>query len=228
MSDYTDSGYDSFLSRSIDDLPQANLDSTGPVSTQVRYDSSQVSGFLGDTFRFGGVGLEGKDNRMTLTDTDNLRVVIGQQSDGSEDIIISKPGIDADISRPDDLIFTGSQNTFKIVKTDTVITSKFTVTSSNAGTWTSDIITETFAHNLGYAPIALVYQLTSDGKYRPLPDTTIPSFGTNSSIATFFQTSFYTDSVYLYVYSAISIFGITSGFTGPLTLKYYLLKETAN
>lgn len=52
--DYTSSGFDGFLSRSIDDLSQTNLDSAGPRSTAMRFDSAQLSGYLGDTFQAGG------------------------------------------------------------------------------------------------------------------------------------------------------------------------------
>lgn len=51
MSDYSDSGFDDFLSRSIDDVPQATLDSQGPSSLQTRFDASQVSGIIGDNVR---------------------------------------------------------------------------------------------------------------------------------------------------------------------------------
>lgn len=65
---YTDAGFDSFLSRSIDNLPQANLDSQGPQSTAIRYDSSQLTGAIGDSFNLGGIKLSGKDNAVTLND----------------------------------------------------------------------------------------------------------------------------------------------------------------
>lgn len=52
---YTSAGFDGFLSRSIDRTPQVNLNDPGPVSNSVRYDSTQVSGFLGDTLQIGSV-----------------------------------------------------------------------------------------------------------------------------------------------------------------------------
>lgn len=60
MYDYTQSGFDGFLSRSIDDLVQVNLDSQGPKTTQIRYDSAQVSGFQGDSFQVGPVRITKK------------------------------------------------------------------------------------------------------------------------------------------------------------------------
>lgn len=104
MSDYTDSGFDSFLSRSIDDLPQATLDSQGPYSSQVRYDASQLSGAIGDTFKMGGIGLSGKDSTITLNDgqivvndtsANNSIVLSGSQTDykNSNGNVVVREGI---------------------------------------------------------------------------------------------------------------------------------------
>lgn len=68
MSDYSDSGFDSFLSRSIDNLQQVNLDSQGPYSTATAYDRSQLSGSMGDKFNMGGIGMSAKDSTMTVND----------------------------------------------------------------------------------------------------------------------------------------------------------------
>lgn len=65
---YQAAGFDGFLSRSIDDLPQATLDSGGPQTTALRYDSAQLSGAIGDKFMLGSIELSGKDNSMTLND----------------------------------------------------------------------------------------------------------------------------------------------------------------
>ena len=75
---YETSGFDGFLSRSIDDLSQVNLDSAGPQSTAMRYDSAQVSGFLGDSLQVGNV----KINRtnITMDDGSNDRLLIGEDN----------------------------------------------------------------------------------------------------------------------------------------------------
>lgn len=65
---YEDSGFDSFLSRSIDDLQQVNLDSQGPYSTATAYDRSQLSGSMGDSFKMGGISMSARDSQMTLND----------------------------------------------------------------------------------------------------------------------------------------------------------------
>ena len=79
--DYTEAGFDAFLSRSIDNLSQINLDSQGPQTTQVRYDSAQVSGALGDTLRIGSIHLDGVKGRISIYNEDNEVVRIGELDD---------------------------------------------------------------------------------------------------------------------------------------------------
>lgn len=66
--DYVDAGFDSFLSRSVDNLSQLNLDSQGPASTQTRYDSSQASGAIGDSIRVGRILIDGTSGRISIYD----------------------------------------------------------------------------------------------------------------------------------------------------------------
>lgn len=79
---YQDAGFDAFLSRSVDDLAQQNLDSRGPISTQVTFDRSQVSGPLGDTLQIGNITLNGSEGTIVLGDGENDRLIIGFQRDG--------------------------------------------------------------------------------------------------------------------------------------------------
>lgn len=67
--DYSTAGFDGFLSRSIDDLSQTNLDSAGPLSTQLAYDRTQVTGMLGDTWRVGTITVDGKTSQIAVKDT---------------------------------------------------------------------------------------------------------------------------------------------------------------
>lgn len=78
--DYTDAGFDGFLSRSVDDLSQFNLDSQGPVTTQIPFDRAQVSGMLGDTIQIGNVKIN--NTNITLGDGTNQRLLIGEQKGG--------------------------------------------------------------------------------------------------------------------------------------------------
>lgn len=72
---YVDAGFDSFLSRSIDNLSQANLESQGPASTAIRYDSSQLSGFVGDSFQVGSVRIT--KTGIIMNDGNNDVLLIG-------------------------------------------------------------------------------------------------------------------------------------------------------
>lgn len=79
---YTDAGFDSFLSRSIDNTPRVNLDSQGLVSTAIRYDSAQVSGMLGDTLTIGKIRLDGATGRISVVDENEVETVrIGDLGD---------------------------------------------------------------------------------------------------------------------------------------------------
>lgn len=77
---YVTAGFDGFLSRSIDDLTQVNLESQGPQSTAMRYDSAQVSGMLGDTLQMGNVHID--KQAIVLSDGTTDRLIIGYQAGG--------------------------------------------------------------------------------------------------------------------------------------------------
>lgn len=82
--DYEASGFDAFLSRSIDNLSQANLDAGGPLSNQLRYDATQVSGLLGDVVRFGNITIDGVKGTIAIgSDKDGAGIFI----DGAERVI---------------------------------------------------------------------------------------------------------------------------------------------
>lgn len=90
---YETAGFDSFLSRSIDGIPQTNLDSLGPISREVGYDRSQFSGSTSDTIRIG----------QTKVDASGVKV--------------ANEGQDVTSARDDQLAFDSSRSNFYIVKT---------------------------------------------------------------------------------------------------------------
>lgn len=110
---YETAGLDGFLSRSVDSLSQGNLDATGPQSTAMSYDRSQVTGSIGNTFSVGNILFNGIDGTITIRDensnaaiiingtrkrieildTNNTRVIAGQLPDTSYGWAVSKPGI---------------------------------------------------------------------------------------------------------------------------------------
>jgi hypothetical protein len=74
--DYTDAGFDAFLSRSIDNTPQVNLDSQGPVSRQVAFDRTQVTGKQGDTWAAGPVRIT--KTGLIVNDGNNDFFLVGE------------------------------------------------------------------------------------------------------------------------------------------------------
>ena len=91
---YESAGFDPFLSRSIDNLNQTNLDSTGPASTALTFDRAQVSGLLGDKLRIGVILLDGTTGRIVVADENTNRVLLGASKDGTQGIFVSKEGVD--------------------------------------------------------------------------------------------------------------------------------------
>jgi hypothetical protein len=90
---YETSGFDGFLNRSIDGASQTNLDEQGPMSTQNRQDSAQVSGKAGDVWRIG----------QTQLDQSGVKV--------------ARPGVAIENAEDHQIIFNSSTNGFKVVAT---------------------------------------------------------------------------------------------------------------
>lgn len=102
--DYNEAGFDNFMSRSVENNPQINLDSQSPPNNAVAFDRTAVGGVIGDVFRTGKVGqkgeldgeitlkgvfrvgqitLDGQNDNITLTDDNNdIRLLIGRQQGG--------------------------------------------------------------------------------------------------------------------------------------------------
>lgn len=80
--DLTDSGFDGFISRSVDQTPQINLDSPAPSNNAIAFDRNQVDGMLGDTLTIGNIKLNGADGTIILSDGTNDRLIIGFLKDG--------------------------------------------------------------------------------------------------------------------------------------------------
>lgn len=53
--DYAAAGFDNFLSRSVDQTPQVNMDSPVPTNNSLPFDRTQVTGHQGDTYQAGPV-----------------------------------------------------------------------------------------------------------------------------------------------------------------------------
>lgn len=223
--DYSDSGFDDFLSRSIDGTPQRNLDTGGPVSTQMRYDSAQSSGSVGDTFSVGNVLINGKDGAIELANGTNRPLLIGKDSNGNDVVKVAQPGYDAQTARDDQLSFNSLQNTLKIVKTDTL--------AVPVGTAVTNWVTT--PHNLGFAPIPLAF-LTGVGitgifqkGNLPLPTYTslnvepdgTKQYGPMVTMRTWLNVAADEQNFYVLAFNSLG-----TAFT--VNVKYYLLQESSN
>lgn len=78
--DMTTAGFDGFMSRSIDQTPQINLDSATPPNNAIAFDRNQVTGALGDTFRLGKIYLNGSTGTIIMSDGTNDVLLIGDDS----------------------------------------------------------------------------------------------------------------------------------------------------
>lgn len=77
--DYTQAGFDSFLSRSIDSQGQNSLSvPLNQNSRAIAFDRSQVSGVFGDTAQIGKINLDGAQGAITLKDGDNVTFILGE------------------------------------------------------------------------------------------------------------------------------------------------------
>lgn len=275
---YEVAGFDAFLSRSIDNLPQTSLDSAGPASTATAYDRGQTTGAVGDSFKLGtGIELAGKDNAINLTDgalnvTDTstgsslqassgnisyydnqgrlvvqegnlpagatgIRIVDAQNvglaqfardKDGNTALRIAKPNIEVSTATNDQLIFNSSQNTLKIVKTDTLVT---TLTNTS-NTVAQGVQTITIPHLLNFKPAYTVYLLVPDGlagiSGAQLVALPYNSFvGNNPGLGPFTYFYAYVDESSLYIRFNHGFSTDYSPQTPTYSIRYYLMQETA-
>lgn len=246
--DYTVAGLDGFLSRSIDSVGLGGFRSP---TNQIRFDSAQISGALGDAFRLRNILLEGKAGKITYFDDGGNSVLVegqldnqatgfkvfdnsgvgvaqfGRFTDGSTALKVAKSGIDVASAVNDQLIFNSSQNVFKIVKSDTAVTTNAVATAA-AGSFASGSTTVTIPHGLTFIPTVIAFIQDTDytpNRFRLLPLTTYADVsGTRCNWITY---SVDADSSNIYLLSSLVATGGT-GNTGIKTIKYFLLQESAN
>lgn len=218
--DYNAAGFDNFLSRSIDDLQQANLDAAGPQSNQFSFDRSQVNGSLGDKIRVGNILLDGKDEAISMSSDGRLKsLLIGRDSQNQQVVKVAKEGFDAREARDDQLIFNSLQNTLKIIKTDVVNVQ----VSSAAVNWS------TIPHNLGFVPGIMAYLnnvnlgAIAAAANMPLPTYTSATVdaGVQVKMLTWFNAVVDDTNIYIICLNS-------TGAAFNFNIKYYLLQETAN
>lgn len=76
--DYAQAGFNKFMSRSVDQTPEVNLDSPVPAGNSTAFDRTQITGPVGDTFRIGNILFDGSAGRITMQDENgNDTLLIG-------------------------------------------------------------------------------------------------------------------------------------------------------
>ncbi len=158
-----------------------------------------------------------KDAQILANDGTYNRVAIGQRSDGTYGIKVSKSGYDALTADNTNLIMNSDFNNLKVYMTGSVT---LTPTAyGSAGTATTTVTT-----GLGYYPI-IVGSVTLPAAYSndtmAFPLHYVGWSGTTNSVIT--TVDYYATSANTFDISAISSFDINS----PITVKYYVLVESA-
>lgn len=228
--DYTAAGFDGFLSRSIDNQSQVNLNSNFNPSNQLPFDRSQVTGQLGDTFRTGETFQSGSEGNYSVSDGKNLRVVMGKQTDGTQGITISKEGFDADIKRPNHLLFNSQQSLFQVAIANSYIFPAVTVANGTSTTQSFSI-----DHNIQGIPGFLVYfYLASDqtanhtgfpGFYYTQMHDTMSVYEPNNALFT----STYglgIDEHKLYINRTVTNAGPSPSTSTTVNIKYYIFQQS--
>lgn len=141
---YESSGFDGFLSRSIDDLPQVTLDSPGPQSTAIPFDRGQQSGSFGNVVTIGNIQLDGVKGRISLKDDNSNEVLrLGATGDQAGDFGLQISQLGSDV-KSNNLSFSSDQlsGTFPVPS----------VTLVDPGSGVEQTFTLTVNHSLGYVP----------------------------------------------------------------------------
>lgn len=196
------------LTNEYKDIPDQSLDAIAD-----RVNPNQVaSGVTRGIQQLGSdkVYSDGGNQQIIVEDTNEPRVMMGNHATFGEGFFVSKDGTNVKTNtNPANLIFNSSQNVFKIVSSGTV-----TLPAIAAGNLTSISVT----HNLGYTPAFLAFQ-SSGSTYFQLPFASVTAAGA-IAVAIYALTDITTITFSLQATTAS-----TGG--GPVTIKYYLLQETA-
>jgi hypothetical protein len=225
--DYTDSGFDKLLSRAGSQTIPGPLDQETP-NRSLPFDRTPIGGSTGDTYRVGNVFIDGVNGQIFVNDTNNKRVILGTQTDGTPGLTVSKEGKDADINRPQDLFFNSNQNVLKVAKTGTYTFPSLPSVTASATVYR----TATIPHNLGVVPGFLLYlQVNNAGNASEVQFP--PTYYKQIFDSSFFAFNNITDSYYsgvndrnLYISR-----GAFNGSGGALdapqaTVRYYILQES--
>jgi len=178
----------------------------------------------------GGLRFEQDNDRIIGRDQNNIPRMLILASGDDFSMKLSKPNIDVLNAINSNLIFNSNQNIFKIVSSGNSTTNSYTVSGGSAGVWTNYLGSPlTINHGLGYIPSVIAY-INYSNQYVLLPTTFQSIVGNSGTGAQFNRISVNVDSNNLYILDTTLVNGvITTPYTaGGLSIKYYLLQESAN
>lgn len=156
-----------------------------------------------------------ENTKITKDSTGTRRVLLGSGLNDFNGLKVSQPGKDVYTATDDELVFNSDNNLFKIVDSATI---EFDLNITIGGTNEVSI-----AHGLGYVPIVIAFQISSFDSYM-LPFYAINGYGTADAGKVAYSITCYTDDENINFYYA----GYTQGTGGPVTIRYYILQETAS
>lgn len=168
-----------------------------------------------------------KVTQIFKDDTGQRRVLLGKGSDGFYGLKVSQEGIDVYTAEDDQLVFNSNNNVLKVVDsgTATIPASSLSTGASQYNSTTADI---DIPHSLGFAPIVLAFlDLSGSSSPMSMPFVYYDSVQTT----TFVQSSYgVTSDVNSFGFSRYSVaYNQTVAFNwSAVSVKYYLLQETAN
>lgn len=245
--DYTVAGLDGFLSRSIDSVGLGGFRSP---TNQLRFDSTQISGALGDSFRLKNILTDGRAGRNTYFDEGGNPVLIegqledkatgiriqnesgvgliqfGKFGDNSIALKIAKSNIDVATASEDQLKFSSNQNSFKILKSGIIVSAELTVANPGAGLFNWNTATTSVYHGLSSTPFAVAFMKTTnvgvDDSHYTTPFTNMFASG---GTAYWENYEFYADGRKIHLRTAVTVYGMANT-ASAYNFKYFLLQET--
>lgn len=162
----------------------------------------------------------------------NVVALLGYQEDGfgnsSFGFKVAQPGYDAETATDDQLVMSSAFNNFKIVYSGTInLGIVYTGTTVASGTQTKVV-----PHGLGYTPIVLAYATLPDANVGANQLTQLPytNFFLSGALNGEYQASTYcvVDSTNITFYVIHHVGTDYTPLTPNWSVKYYLLRETAN
>lgn len=186
-------------------------------------DPSQQAAIINNNF----AKLDNENVKKLFYDVNgNPSIFIGVDQTGKSVIKVAKTGNDVTVATDSQLAFNSSQDVLKVVKTDTITVAADTFPATGA-TYAVHQTFTTINHGLSFVP-HVIASILAGSTYTPLPAKSVVV--NNGGLGGFIRWDVSAYSDLTNVTFQIDSFGAntTASTYGPLTIKYYLLQESAN